>query len=193
MIGLLSGKVAGHIGSQIILKTPSGVGYLVHVSLMQKSMVNDFEDLYILEVRREDKSELYGFRDIKDRVWVENLLKVNGVGPKVAASIIYALGWENLVEAIESEDAGAISEVKGLGIKTAKKIVLELKGSRTDINNLNFHSNEQSVSDFTDTLVNLGYKKSEIVGVISKMKKDGVWKEENLVEMVKIGLKYFGK
>lgn len=194
MIGYLSGKVVGRINSQVIIKTPSGVGYLVGVSPTVNIMTNENLELYIFEVRREDRSDLYGFTNLKDREWVDNLLKVGGVGPKMAATIIYTLGWEQLLEAIRSEDSTLISSVKGLGLKTAKKIVLELKGDQTDIKRMESVSlNDKTVSEFAEALTSLGYKKSEVVGLISQMKKDGVWEEGDIVEMIKVGLRYFNK
>lgn len=191
MIGYISGRVVGKILDQIIIKTPSGVGYLVFTSRYANLMVNENVELYTLHVKREDKEELYGFSDIKDRELVETLLKVSGVGPKAAANMVYTLGWEVLSNAIQQGDVDTISSVKGLGAKTAKKIIIELKDSKSSISDIeSINLNEQSISDFTETLAGLGYKKSEVVSAISRMKKDGVWDQSDLVGMVKIGLKY---
>ena len=194
MIGYLSGKVVAKISTQIIVKTPSGVGYLVHVNPTANFMTNENVEIYIFEVRRDDKAELFGFTSRKDREWINTLLKVSGVGPKMAANIIYILGWKRIDEAVQGEDVETFSNLKGLGVKTAKKIVLELKGVSTNLAEMSIAgSKSQTISDFSDALSSLGYKKGEIVRAISQMKKDKVWEEENLVGMVKVGLKYLGR
>jgi holliday junction DNA helicase RuvA len=194
MIGYIAGKVQGIIGSKIIIKLTDGLGYLVYVSESYRFMVNEHVELYVLHVQREDSVDLYGFKDQKDREWVEKLLKVSGVGPKMAANIIYQMGWEDLSESIKLMDSTALQSVKGLGLKTAKKILLELKGTEVDIteNNLKI-SDSKTISNFTETLSNLGYKRGQIVSVITQLKKERLWDESNLMEMVKLGLKYMSK
>lgn len=191
MIGFLAGKVAGKLENQVILKTSIGLGYIVTVHPDLHLMQNDNIDLWILHVKREDKEELYGFSSLQDREWVEKLLKVNGVGPKSAANIVYTLGWQEVQKAIINEDHKTLGSVKGLGAKTAKKIVLELKGAQTDISNMSdIDSKDPTISDFTNALTNMGYRKHDVVATISEMKKDGKWDENKLVDMIKLGLKY---
>jgi holliday junction DNA helicase RuvA len=194
MIGFISGKVQAVFGNQIIVRLSDGLGYLVHINEGFRFMVNEHVEIYILHIQREDTSELYGFKDLKDREWVEKLLKVSGVGPKMAANIIYSLGWEKLSECIKLMDASVLQQVKGLGLKTAKKILLELKGVEVDITEETIkHSKSQTVTNFTETLTNLGYKRGQIVAVITQLKKEQLWDENNLMDMVKLGLKYMSK
>jgi len=158
-------------------------------------MQNENIDFYVWEVLRENKSELYAFESLDDRHWAEKLTKVSGVGPKVAANLIYSLGWEKILQSIQLNDVSNFTGVKGLGLKTAKKIVLELKGATTDLDILQrteMGSNQTSI-DFTDTLSNLGYKRGEIVLTITKLKKAGLWEQENLITLVKKGLEIIGK
>ncbi|MBC7472085.1 MAG: Holliday junction branch migration protein RuvA [candidate division SR1 bacterium] len=194
MIGYISGKVQGIIGNKVIVKLTDGLGYLVYVNEAYRFMVNEYVELFILHIQREDSVDLYGFKDQKDREWVEKLLKVSGVGPKMAANIIYQMGWENLSESIKLMDSSTIQQVKGLGLKTVKKILLELKGSEVDITeNTIKNAESKTISNFTETLSNLGYKRSQIVNVITRLKSDKLWDESNLMEMVKLGLKYMSK
>lgn len=195
MIAYLSGRVIGKLENHIILKLPSGVGYGVNVSREKRYMVNENLDFYIWHVFiRDGGEELYGFDSIEDRQWAEKLTKVSGVGPKAAANMIYTLGWQKILEAIQKTDTDILSSVKGLGLKTAKKIVLELKGGATDMEVLQDNEGSGQLSiDFTDTLSNLGYKRGEIVGAISKLKKDGQWQDGTLVDLVKKGLEILGK
>jgi len=195
MIGFISGKVVTQFNEKVIIKLATGMGYLVQVSPLKRYLQNENLDLYILHVIKDNAEELYGFDNLEDRKWVENLLKVNGVGPKMAANIIYSLGNGQVTDAIESGDHQILCSVKGLGVKTAKKIVLELKSNRESIENIAAgHVSGETVVNFTETLSSLGYKRSEVVGAISKMKKNGEWNENGeLVDLVKDGLKYLGK
>lgn len=191
MIAYISGKIVYKTQNSIVVKLASGEGYLVYIDRAFEHMVHEHVDLFIYESRREDKTDLYGFYTSEDWEWVEKLLKVSGVGPKMAASIVHSLGSDKIQSAIINQDIQALCEVKGLGQKTAKKIVLELKGSKTDITMMETDlPGGSSITDFTETLSNLGYKRSQIVSVISQLKKERLWNEDDLVEMVKIGLKY---
>lgn len=197
MIAFLSGKVVASFPGQIILRLPSGVGYMIQVPPTRTFMVNESTELFILEVLRENKSELFGFSELKDREWVEKLLKVDGVGPKTAATMVYVLGWDGLAEAIKASDLKVLASVKGLGLKTAKKVILELKSKEVEIEELEKatlgRNQEGGISIFAETLSNLGYKRGEIVEVISKLKAEDLWNERDIASMVKQSLKYLAK
>jgi holliday junction DNA helicase RuvA len=191
MIGYISGKVVGLLEHQVIIKTPSGVGYIVACPPNRRYMVNDNLELFTLHVVREDSEGLYGFDSLQDREWVEKLLKVNGVGPKIAALVVYSIGGNNVARAIREEDFKLIATVKGMGAKTAKKIVLELKGAATDISKMEEDNlTDASVTDFTNAMTNMGYKKTDIIDSIKKMKQDKVWDPDNLPTMVRMALRY---
>jgi holliday junction DNA helicase RuvA len=193
MIAYLSGRVVGNLDNQIILKIPSGVGYLLNIPAHKVYMINENLEFYIWEVVRENKVELFAFENLEDRSWAEKLTKVDGVGPKAATTIIFTLGYQRVIEAIQNADSAMIADVKGIGLKTAKKMILELKGATTDLNSLQpSESSSQMSIDYTDTLGNLGYKRGEIVSTITKLKKSGDWQEGNLVDTVKKGLELLG-
>jgi holliday junction DNA helicase RuvA len=197
MIAFLSGRIINFLESKIILKTATGIGYLVTISPNKRVMINENMDMYILHIVREDKEELYGFDRIEDRQWIENLMKVNGVGPKAAANIIYSIGYEKVIEALENKDIEPFCNVKGLGKKTAQKIVLELKGALVDIEEVTKQAqhtgNGNFVTSFNDAMLNLGYKKVQVISTISQLKKDDNWDEENLLFTIKKGLEILGR
>ena len=196
MLAYISGRVVYINNGEMIIKTPSGIGYLVFVNAGKRYMVNENVDLFLYQSIREDASILFGFDTVDDRIWLEKLLKVSGVGPKMAATIIHSIGWSSLAECIRFADADKLSSVKGLGAKTAKKIILEIQGSTLDLQDLDRMSsnslNQYSV-DFSDTLIGLGYKRGEIVGTISELKKQNNWNEDSLVETVKKALEILRK
>jgi Holliday junction DNA helicase RuvA len=196
MLAYINGKVAAKLAGKVIIKVPAGVGYLVSISSNQNFMENENVELYLLQVNTKDTPELYGFRTIDERDWVEKLLKVPGVGPKMSANIVYTLGVGRIIEAINESDSTILSQVKGLGAKTAKKIVIEFKGARADLQKINAQegtlTNDFTI-DFVDTLGGLGYKRGEIVSIITRLKRKKAWDENNLVETVKKGLEELGR
>lgn len=195
MLVYINGRIIAKMENQIIVKIPSGLGYLVNVSANNKYMVNENVEIYLFEVLRETKVELFGFNNLEERDWCEKLMKVGGVGPKSAATIIYDLGIDKIREAINTSEPKIFSSVKGLGLKTAKKIVLELKGSQTDLEKIQKTEpslNGEFTVDFVDTLSGLGYKRGEIVSLITKLKKNKNWDENNLLETVKGAIQMIG-
>jgi holliday junction DNA helicase RuvA len=194
MIGYIKGVFGGFIDGKLLVVLTNGLGYLVNVSVSSNYKDHDIVELYIYEARKEDRLDLYGFVSISQREWVDKLLKVNGVGPKMAAQIVFQIEEGDLFKAITEKDIEILKGVKGLGIKTIKKIILELaaKISVDEMDLLNIEKSK-TVSDFTQTLSGLGYSRGVIVSAITDMKKDKIWDEKNLKEMVRLGLKYLGK
>jgi len=199
MIAYLSGKVLAKTNNQIIVKTATGIGYLVTISPLETFLKNENVELFTLTVNKETP-ELYGFQNINQREWVEKLLKVSGIGPKMAANIIYQVGIDDLVAAIDGSTVETLTRVSGLGAKTAKKIILEFKGANLDLQKIQTKNKNKEPNlkneftiDFVDTLSGLGYKRGEIVSLITSLKRAGAWDETNLVETVKRGLELMGK
>jgi holliday junction DNA helicase RuvA len=199
MIAFLSGKIIAFLNDKIIVKTPSGVGYLLTVDPRVDMILNENFDFFVLEVSRDSANELYGFQNVEQRVWVDKLICVDGVGPKTATMIIYQLGIEQIKLAIENQDDLELAKVKGVSSKTAKKIILELHNKNVDIKTLNQNRTKPNsqkglkssiTQDFTETLSSLGYSRSQVVNVITAMKNDDQWQEQDLNQLVKVALKY---
>jgi Holliday junction DNA helicase RuvA len=194
MIAFLSGKVIAYTDGRVILKIPSGEGYILSVPSHKNYLQNENLEFFVLAITRENGTELFGFENLEDRNWAEKLTKVSGIGAKTATQIVYQLGVNKIQSAIVRGDPEPLIEVKGLGVKSAKKIVLELKGSTTDLSLMeNAGKNTQFAIEFTDTLSGLGYKRSEIVSLITKLKKVEAWHENDLVGTVKSALELLGR
>lgn len=194
MIGFLAGKIVGFLNEKIIVRLPSGLGHIITVDPTIELILNENLEIYVLEVVRDGVSELFGFKDIEQRVWVEKLIDVDGVGPKSATNLIYSLGVPKIRSAISEQDDAALAEVKGISGKTAKKIILELHNKEVNIKTLN--QNKQKgrssiVGEFTETLSSLGYSRSQVVNCIGALKHDNQWQEDDLNSLVKTALKYF--
>ncbi|MEQ9405431.1 MAG: Holliday junction branch migration protein RuvA [Cyclobacteriaceae bacterium] len=128
MITYLKGRLAHKDPTHIIIDV-GGVGYEIKISLTTYSQVKDKEDLLIqtyLHIK-EDAHTLFGFYEASEKKRFLDLLSINGVGPSTALMILSSLDAKELQTAIAQEDIKTIQSVKGIGGKTAQRIVLELK------------------------------------------------------------------
>lgn len=128
MIAFLSGRLVSKEPTHVILDV-NGVGYQVHISLQTFSDIKDQEALRLstyLQVR-EDAHILYGFATEAEKQMFLHLISVNGVGPSTALVVLSYLAPADLRQAILSENAAALQAVKGIGGKTAQRLILELK------------------------------------------------------------------
>jgi Holliday junction DNA helicase RuvA len=126
-----------HLQGRMLEKTPShvvldvaGVGYLVHISLQTYSAFKDEEAqfLYTHFVVREDAQLLYGFKTKSERSLFEKLIAISGIGANTARLILSALSVEDFITVIATGDLLRLKSVKGIGEKTAERILIELKG-----------------------------------------------------------------
>jgi Holliday junction DNA helicase RuvA len=161
MIGYLTGKIISKKPTQLLLDV-SGVGYLVNIS------VNTFENLsdngenaslYIHTSVKEDSIDLYGFFTNGEKEMFEILIGVNGVGPKLAQSILSGIQIDELKDAITNGNISRIIAVPGIGRKTAERLLVEL---RDKVSNLEEEAEDMSGAykvkqDAVSALVNLGY------------------------------------
>ncbi len=131
MIGRLTGRLIGSEPDGTLVVDVGGVGYELTAPLGTSGRATSVEGNVTLHVHthvREDALELYGFASAADRVAFRVLLTVSHVGPKLALSILGALDVGQLAEAVEREDVTALKRIPGIGLKTAQRISLELKG-----------------------------------------------------------------
>jgi Holliday junction DNA helicase RuvA len=130
-----------YISGKITIKTPAfvvidcgGIGYKVNVSLQTYSKIENADHVYlhITEIARMENqtysgTELYGFYDEQERELFENLISVSGVGASIARIMLSAYKTDEIKSAILTENVSLIQSIKGIGPKTAKRIILELK------------------------------------------------------------------
>src|SRR5947207_3269298 len=131
MIARLRGRIAGRAGSGLILDV-NGVGYLVHGTPSVQRLGDGEITVEIHTVVREDAFQLYGFATADERQLFELLLGVNGVGPKVALAILSGSTPAELRRAIARDDVKRFQAIPGIGLKTAQRVVLELKAAVAD-------------------------------------------------------------
>jgi Holliday junction DNA helicase RuvA len=131
MIARLRGRIAGRAGTGLIVDV-NGVGYLVHATPSVQRLGDGEITVEIHTVVREDALQLFGFATADERGLFELLLGVNGVGPKVALAILSASTPAELRRAIARDDVKRFQAIPGIGLKTAQRVVLELKAAVAD-------------------------------------------------------------
>ena len=126
MIARLRGRISGRAGTGLIVDV-NGVGYLVHATPSVHRLGDGEITIEVHTVVREDALQLYGFAAADERELFELLLGVNGVGPKVALAIVSGSTPAELRRAIARDDVKRFQAIPGIGLKTAQRVVLELK------------------------------------------------------------------
>jgi Holliday junction DNA helicase RuvA len=126
LIARLRGRLAGRSGAGVVVDV-NGVGYLVHATPSVQRLGGGEVTVEVHTVVREDALQLYGFATPAERELFELLLGVSGVGPKVALAIVSGSPPAELRRAIAREDVKRFQAIPGIGLKTAQRVVLELK------------------------------------------------------------------
>lgn len=186
MFAFLEGALAYKSPSLLYLSV-HGVGYEVNITLQTFSKIQHLEQcrLYTHLQVREDAWVLYGFADEQERGTFRQLLNISGVGAATARIILSSLTPEELERAVATDDARTLERVKGIGTKTAQRIVLELKGKLTISKNTGgvqaqIHNTVQD--DALIALVNLGIARAAADGAIKKIKDASSLTVEELIK-----------
>ena len=174
MIDQISGKIIS-INDNYVVLAVGGLGIKVNISAKFASkLVN--EDLITLVTYlnvREDALDLYGFKNDSERNLFLMLISISGIGPKLAVSILSGVELEELKSNILSGDIKSLTSIPGVGAKTAKRIIIELKDklSKTITTELGFEDNFGSKisKDILSALVGLGYRESMAIEVIKRI------------------------
>lgn len=176
MIGRLTGILLEKNPPQILLDV-QGVGYEIDVPMSTFYNLPALHEKLVLHTQfvvREDAQLLYGFATLEERAAFRQLLKISGVGPKLALSVLSGLSIADLSAAVVSKDAGRLVKIPGVGKKTAERLLLELQGK--------FESGSASLSsgiaatanhdDIVNALVALGYNAKEADWAEKQLPKD---------------------
>ncbi len=161
--------IAGLIGSVYkrgvggVLFNVNGVIYEVSMSLNALPSVKENDTLLITQIIREDSIALFGFLNKDEKDLFDNLIKINGIGPKVALSICSTFKPAEFLNIANSNDFTMLKKVPGIGEKMAKRIIVEISGKLGNIAQLNL---PQSKIDALNALESLGFKNSEILKMI---------------------------
>ena len=195
MIAYLRGKVLTTTTEAVILDV-NGVGYEVYCSggAFKKLVVGQVGELHTYLQVKEDGITLFGFADPKEKELFLKLITVSGVGPKMGISILASMSAEEFAKAIATADVKTLSKVKGLGKKTAEKIVLELHGKISAAEVLDASGESVSVKASQTTtkatpeeeeaisaLIGLGFTRTESAQAVQKAKDLGAKTVEEII------------
>jgi Holliday junction DNA helicase RuvA len=176
MIGRLSGTLLEKNPPQILLDV-QGVGYEVDVPMSTFYNLPALHEQVVLHtylVVREDAQLLYGFLTLEERAAFRQLLKISGVGPKLALSVLSGLSIGDLAAAVESKDAARLTRIPGVGKKTAERLLLELQGKFATSGTVAVSSAATSANsnDIVNALLALGYNDKEADWAAKQLPKD---------------------
>jgi len=170
-----------HIEGKLVEKNPTdvvidcnGVGYLLNISLHTFGQIPDKEHLRLytyLQVK-EDAHTLYGFSTKTEREIFKLLISVSGVGASIARTMLSSLNPEQVKDAIASADVGLIQSVKGIGAKTAQRVILDLKDKVLKvygIDEVSVTQNNTNKSEALSALEVLGFNKKQSEKVIDRL------------------------
>tara|TARA_B100000959_G_scaffold172759_1_gene180877 strand:- start:1191 stop:1772 length:582 start_codon:yes stop_codon:yes gene_type:complete len=180
MISFIRGKKVEVDPSKLVLDV-NGIGYEINISLRTYSKIKDKDEINIhtyLNVK-EDSHTLYGFNNKSEKQTFLSLLSINGVGPSTAIMILSSISADEFNKAIISSDVNKIKSVKGIGLKTAERIILELKDkiSIDDISDDFSHSFDNTIKDEAlSALSSLGISKN----IVDKHVDDILKRNENI-------------
>lgn len=202
MIGRLRGILLEKQPPQLLIDV-AGVGYEVSASMTtfyQLPAVGSEIILYIHHVVREDAQQLFGFFEIRERALFRALIKVNGVGPKLAITVLSSITPDDFVRCVQDNDAGSLIRLPGVGKKTAERLIIEMRDRLADwqdefiavlpettkklpqqISGGNSKSSQEAIS----ALVALGYKPQEASRAVLQLEIDNQSSEE----LIRLALK----
>ena len=180
MIGYIKGKVLSYSDTTVLLEN-NGIGYEItcSASVYQQLLKDKSGEVYTYLAVKEDGISLYGFSSLEEKNMFLKLITVSGVGPKSGIAILSAIDISSLATMIATEDVKGLSKIKGLGKKTAERIILELR-EKVEASYYEGEKKKPAVEESQDdqdaiiALMSLGFTKAECVKVVKEAKTNGL-------------------
>ncbi|WP_439102334.1 Holliday junction branch migration protein RuvA [Congregibacter sp.] len=194
MIGRISGTLL-HKQPPEILVDVGGVGYELQVpmtTLFQLPALGEPVTLLTHHAVREDAQTLYGFVSPRDRELFRHLIKVNGVGPKLALTILSGMDGERFARAVHDDDLTALVALPGVGKKTAERLLIEMRdrvsgwldqGAGESPTEGQSQPASDKLGDAEGALVALGYKPAEAARLVARVDSDDITDSEELIRL----------
>ena len=189
MITHLNGRLVEKNPTNIIVEC-AGIGYEIKISLNTFSAIGSDESILIYTqfIVREDAQILYGFATREEREMFNHLISVSGIGPNTGMIMLSSLIPEEIAHAIQSEDVRTIQSIKGIGVKTAQRVIIDLKDKMLKMSfsggNI-FTENNTKRFDALTALVSLGFDKKAADKALDKISTG----EESVEKLIKDALK----
>jgi len=191
MIDYIKGKLTELTPTFVIVEN-EGIGYFVNISLSTFSRLEGKDEYKILihEVIREESHQLFGFADREERDIFRLLISVSGVGAATARMILSSLSHDEIEKAILGSDVNTLKSIKGIGLKSAQRIIVDLKdkvGKQSGTGEIFAFTDNTKREEALSALVMLGFGKSAVFKVLDRIIRD----EKNLTveELIKKALK----
>lgn len=192
-------RMIAHIQGKLVEKTPTevvidcnGVGYQVNISLHTFSLLpnSDHLKLYTFLQIKEDAHTLFGFVEKAERELFKLLLSVSGVGASTARTMLSSIAPQQIIQAIASGDVVTVQSIKGIGAKTAQRIILDLKDKVLKIYNLeevSFSQSNTNKDEALSALEVLGFARKAAEKVVDKIVKENI--DASVESIIKQALK----
>lgn len=173
MYEFIRGNVVERNPASVVMET-GGMGYFVNISLNTYSKINTVKEttLYLHLTVREDAHILFGFADKSERTLFRNLISVNGVGPSTAIIMLSSMNPDEIATAVTTENVNVLKSVKGIGIKTAQRIIIDLKdklGKIYETDQILIAPNNTIRNESLSALVMLGFVKKDAEKTVTKI------------------------
>lgn len=191
MFHYIKGEYTGS-GEDFIIVENGGLGYKVHVSSLTENQLpppGSRVHLYLHVIMREDHVSLYGFLTETELAFFKAFISVSGIGPRVGLALLSSLALPELHSIIARQDAAALTRIKGVGKKSAQRIILELK-DRLPAAGAGESPEAAGLAEAREALLSLGYSMAEIADALSAATAAGAAEREDLV---KKSLKYLAE
>ncbi len=186
-----------HINGKLVEKNPTtliiecgGIGYEVKISLNTFSAIGSEESVKVFTqfIVREDAQLLYGFTTKEEREMFNHLISVSGIGPNTAMIMLSSLVPEEIAHAIQVEDVRTIQSIKGIGVKTAQRVIVDLKDKMVKMSfspQISAMGHNTNRFDALTALISLGFDKKNAEKAIEKVSQG----EETVEQIIKGALK----
>ena len=196
MIGYVKGKLL-HYEDNVVILDVNGVGYEItcSASLYARLIENEGGEAFTYLALREDGMYLYGFDTMAEKKMFLQLITVSGVGPKMGIAILSGTSLNDLAIFIASSDVKSLSKIKGLGKKTAERIIVELREAMQKVSCTSVTPIEKIIVSWEGenavlALMSLGYSKADASDAVSRSVADG---NKTLNDLITGALKYFAR
>jgi len=191
MIEYIKGNITQITPTSLIIET-GGIGYFMNISVSTFSRLEGKSEYKMLvhEVIREDSHQLFGFADNDERNIFRLLISVTGVGANTARMMLSSVNPAEIEKAILGSDVNLLKSVKGIGLKTAQRIIVDLKdkvGKHAASGEIFAFADNTKREEALSALVMLGFAKSTVAKVIEKIAREN--KDLTVEEMIKMALK----
>lgn len=193
MYDYIKGKIVEISPTEVILEC-NGIGYSIMISLQTYDALKESDEakVYIYHHIREDEEQFYGFATKNERELFKLLISVSGVGVGSARMMLSSLTDEEIRNAILSEDVRTIKSIKGIGMKTAQRLILDLKdkivkGAGVEAAEITVPTKNHNIDEATTALLNLGFSKVNINKILPEILKESP--DASIETIIREGLK----